>query len=331
MKKLIWLVLVLIGLSTAVYFLQSDDKVSTSIDLSDRLFAYENVDDIGKIELTRPGAPSQTFEKKKGSWYVNDLLVSDYKIVTLLKAITSIRVEHLPSVDATEFISTSMKKNGIHVSVYNKAGKKVRGYTVGPDATNDRCTYVQMDGKKQAYCLNISGFGSIRTRFAQQVEEWRDVALYRVPANEVASVKVEYHKDYLSSFLITKKGNSYDVEDIGGKTTGRSIDQQKVRDYITSFEELNGEGYENEYVLKDSIRQLLPFATIALTKTDGTSKSMKLFPVAELIDPNDRVTDVNDALQQERYFVDLSDGEFMLAQQRLLKPVLRPFDYFLVE
>lgn len=329
MKKIFWLLLLLIGLGALVYFLQAQREQSGKIDLSDRQFAYEDVDDIARIELAKPETVTQIFVKEGGKWYVNDLLVADYKITTLLKGISSSRVENIPPVAAGPEIAKSMKENGIHVSLFDKSGTKLRGYTIGPDALNDRCTYALLDGKSQYYCLNISGFGSIRTRFVHQTKEWRDVGLYRISSDDIASVKVEYHKDYLSSFQIDRSGSTFEVIDIGGKTTGKKIDQGKVNNYLSSFEELFGEGYENDYYLKDSIRQLIPFATVSVTRTDGTNQSMKLFPLEELRDPTDRVSDAQDALNQERYFLDMSTGDFMMAQQRQIKEVLRPYDYFL--
>jgi len=186
-----------------------------------------------------------------------------------------------------------------------------------------------MDGHKTAYCMNIAGLGAVRTRFAQDEEKWWDVALFEIEEKDLQSIKVEYNKDYTSSFEIRRNGDTFEVIDLGGKTTGKAIDQNKVRAYISEYRELNGEGYDNTYVKKDSISSLLPFATIAVTDIANQQKSIKLFPVAELMDPTDEAFDAEDALRLEKYFVGVSNGDFMVAQQKLMKPVLRPYNYFL--
>jgi len=320
--------MVLLGLAAVAYYLQHDRKVDL-MDTSDRKFAYEDVSDISKITLEKVGWRKQEFVYRDGDWYINGKKVADYKMLTLLKGITSTRVENLPSKEAYPTINKSIKKNGIKVQVYNKRGKVARSYTVGPNALNDRCTYFMMDGHKTAYCMNIAGLGAVRTRFAQDEEKWWDVALFEIEEKDLQSIKVEYNKDYTSSFEIRRNGDTFEVIDLGGKTTGKAIDQNKVRAYISEYRELNGEGYDNTYVKKDSISSLLPFATIAVTDIANQQKSIKLFPVAELMDPTDEAFDAEDALRLEKYFVGVSNGDFMVAQQKLMKPVLRPYNYFL--
>jgi len=330
MKKILILLAVLLGLSAVAYYLQQEKSVDL-MDTTDRQFAYADRQDIGKIVLNKKGWREQEFEYKKRNWYLNGKKVADYKITTLLKGITSTRVENLPPKEAYPTIKKSIKESGVHVEVYNRKGNKVRSYTIGPDAINDRCTYFMMDGHKTAYCMNIAGFGSVRTRFVQDEEEWWDVALYEVEESDIESIKVEYNKDYTSSFEIKRNAGSYDVVDLGGKTKGQTIDLNKVRAYLSEFRKLNGEGYDNTYMKRDSITKLLPFATISLTERTGDTKWIKLFPIAELMDPADEAFDAEDALILDKYFVEVSTGDFMVAQQRLLQPVLRPYSYFLAE
>jgi len=330
MKRLIILFAIMVFLAGGAYFAKeyAGDKGNTSIDTSDRKFAFDDKDDIAKIIINRADKKVNTFTNKKGRWYINDYLVADYKINLLLNAITKIRVENLPPKTGHQTIFKSIKENGINVQVYNKSGKKVRAYDIGPDATNDRCTYLVLEGFKQPYCMNISGFGSLRSRFNQDVALWRDVAIYRLAEDEIASVKMEYNKDYTSSFEITNEGGKVSVIDIGGKTKGQQINEAKVKSYLSAFRELNGEGYDNDYILRDSINTLLPFATVTVQETNGKVKSMKLFPMAEMIDPEDESFDAEDALRLEKYFVEISNGDFMVAQQKLLKPIMRPNSYF---
>ncbi len=328
MKKSLLLLAVLLALGAAAYFLRPQS--GSGIDTWDRKFAYDGT--ISKIEVHKVGTSPQSFELRKGKWYVNDQLVASYKITSLLKAITSSRIENLPPSAGVPVIFNSIKKNGVSVKVYDGSGKEVRSYSVGPDATNSRCSYFLMDGSKQPYCMNISGFGSMRTRFVQETAEWRDVALYRVPTEEIASLRVEYNKDYTSSFEIIQSGSSIEVLDIGGKTLGKAINEDRTRSYLSEFNELYGEGYDNYYEKTDSIKKLLPFATITMKKTDGSERSIRLFPMAELRDPTDEVSRAQEAaLHIQKYFVDVSNGDFMVAQQKLLKNVLRPYDFFLAE
>lgn len=328
MKSLLPLIL-LIVLGIAAYFVSQSNEKGPQV--SERDFAYENVDDISRIEIRKVDWEPQIFVRKGDRWYVNDLLVADYKMPNLLKGITSTRIENLPPRSAHPTIFKSIKENGVQVKVFNKKGKKVRQFDIGPNALNDRCTYFVMEGSQNPFCMNISGFGGLRTRFVQNIERWRDVAIYNLDKEDIASVKVEYNKDYTSSFQIVNNNGTYDVIDIGGKTSGRSINENKVKSYLSHFKPLNGEGYDNGYRLRDSISALIPFVTLTVEQKDGEVKSARFFPMAELRDPADEAFDAQDVQQIEKYFVDISNGDFMVAQQRLLKEILRPYEYFVEE
>lgn len=320
------------SLGTVAYFInQSQSNNVTSINTDDRKFAYPDKNDIGKIILQRVNSKPIVFEYKSGKWYVNEKLVGEFKISPLLKGITSSRVEHLPQKAGIPIINESLEKNGINVRVYNKKGIEVRNYDIGRDSKNDRCTYFLMKGSKQPYCMNVSGFGSMRSRFVQPIDNWRDIALFRVEPADISNLKVEYNKDYTNSFEIKNNNGTFEVEDIGSKTQGAQIDKKKLEIYLSNFQELYGEGYDNDYIYRDSIATLVPFMTVTLTKTDGDKKSIKLYPVSEMIDPNDEASSVEDALAQSKYYVHLSTGDFMVAQQKLLQPIMRPFDYFVKE
>lgn len=331
MKRILTLLAVLIVLAAAAYFLRPTDDGSSSIDLSDREFAYPDKEDISKIVLKKVDWDPQVFERKGNDWYLNGYLVADYKMPTLLNGVAKSRVENMPPKKTIPTIYEYIERQGVSVKVYNKKGKEVRSYTVAQDALNSRCTYLVMDGATQPYCMNLKGAGKMRPRFVQELDTWRDVALYRVDPEDVQKVTVEYPKDYTSSFEIVKKGGSYEVLDIGSKTTGKAIDGQKVKNYLTGFEELYGEGFANNYGKKDSITNLIPFMSVALTTTDGETKTIKLYPQEEVEYETDEANDLQDSERIQKFLVAVSTGDFMLAQQKLLMPIMRPYDYFLAE
>ena len=329
MKKILTLLAVLIVLAAAAYYLRPADDGSSSIDTRDRAFAYEDEDNIGKIVLKKVDWDEQVFERRGEDWYVNGYLVAPYKITTLLNGITRARIEHLPPKNTIPTVYDFIEKQGVSVKVYDKRGKEVRSYTVAQNSHNGRCTYFLMDGATQPYCINLKGAGKMRPRFVQQIDIWRDVALYRVPPEDIETLTVEYPKDYTSSFEIRKKGSSYDVIDIGSKTTGKEISQQAVKNYLSGFEELYGEGFANNYGKKDSVAKLVPFMRVSMTKKGGEVQTIQLYPREEVEFDTEETNDLQDSEQIEKFLVITSSGDLMLAQQELLMPILRPYDYFL--
>jgi hypothetical protein len=107
--------------------------------------------------------------------------------------------------------------------------------------------------------------------------------------------------------------------------------RSRITAFLDGFEQLGAETFRNDHPGQDSIRQLIPFCTIQLKKTNGEEQVVRLFPIF----PDNVVYDaklnqyqVNAPTEVERYFVDINGEDFLLAQHRVIKDILWAYRSF---
>ena len=99
--------------------------------------------------------------------------------------------------------------------------------------------------------------------------------------------------------------------------------------YLEEFELLIAEAHENKHPRKDSIMTLVPFAEIELQLKSGASNKIRLYPYDDIY--KGEITETINQAQEgiRRYFIDCSNGDFMLIQHNVFKGLLRPYTYFI--
>lgn len=72
----------------------------------------------------------------------------------------------------------------------------------------------------------------------------------------------------------------------------------------------------------------MPFAKFTIEYKDGQSKWFNMFPLKDIEMQEVNTMSVEQTARIERYLVDCSWNDFLLVQQRLVKKILRPADFF---
>lgn len=336
MKRLAILFALLIASGGLAFYLNSNsDDGKTSITGEDRNFAYPR-DQISKITVKKVDYPMQTFTLKEGGeWYINDKYkVSQFTMPYLLQCVSDLTIQNIPSKKSTKNIINDIKRVGIQVKVYDLQGKEVRSYKVGLESYDDKGTFFLMDGHSQPYNMYLKGFdGTMRTRFFQPIDKWRDREIWKYDPGEIKEVAVKYHKSLRESFKLEVDGSKISVNPNSQFITPstKEVDQDKAKAYLSSFTRIYGEDYDNENIRKDSISNLVPFATISVKDNEGLVKSVDFYPFRDLLLKNVNTKDLEEAANIERFFLKHSKGDFMVAQMRQVKEVFRPYDFFLKE
>jgi hypothetical protein len=86
---------------------------------------------------------------------------------------------------------------------------------------------------------------------------------------------------------------------------------------LKGFQSQIAEGFENNYVHKDSILASKPFAIITLQKTNGSNKTVRLFSTYSRDRDGEVITDPVRGVQVERYFADINNGEDLMTVQHV--------------
>ena len=336
MKKLLILLAFLIGLAAVAYFLKpQNDGPKTSMDTSDRNFAFPE-DQMGMVTVKAKGRALQTFKRGNGGiWTLNDKYkVSQFTLPQITKTLSSIKVQNIPSRGETESILKDIAKVGIQIKIYDLDLKEVRSFQIGLESYDESGTAFLMDGANQPYNMFLSGlYGDVRTRFTQEVDRYRDREMFQYLAEDITEVSINYHKDQKSSFKLTVDGSDYKIEPLSQflQPTTKSVSPDRVKAYLGGFSRIYAEDFDNSNVRLDSIRALIPFATVTVKDKKGSSNEIDFIPFKDIITRNSNTRDISQARKIERFFINkTTDGnyDFMVAQNRLVQPVFRGYDYF---
>ena len=334
MKNILGLLVGLLVLAgVAFYLMKSNPETKSTLNSTGQKFAVDQAD-VHKIKITRgfTGSGNLEFIKEKDTWMVNGFYANPYTMQSLLNTMEKIDMIFIPYKTYYETIMSDIEKIGIHVEAFDKKGNKLTGYTIGSNTLKNDASYFILDGDTQPYAVNIKGFnGTVRDRYNYDIEKWKDKTIFDEPANNIGSIKVTYPKRQSYSFEMKKENGQFVVNPSDRFTAklNKPLNAAKVEAYLHAFQNIAAEGYDNDNIKKDSIMTLTSFVEFDVETLEGRKYKYKMIPFREVLDPNVNILDFKDLDQVERYFVtNETTGDFLVLQQRLIKDLLRSYDYF---
>lgn len=331
-RTVILFVLFLLLGAAAVWYLGSRPEERSTVLGWDRNFAVEP-EAVHKIFLADRRGNKTTLERtgdRTGDhWTYNERWrARPNAMENLLNAIGRIEMKYKPPRAAVPNMIRDLAANGIKVELYDRGGDLIKIYYVGGATPDETGTYVIMDGAEEPYVAHLPGWqGNLRFRYNLRGDDWRDKAVFAERPENIQAVTVEYPKQQAHSFKVKKKNGAYRVEPYGAlrPRTERACRPGSAETFLYGFERLAAEAFENDNPRRDSIRRLRPFCTITLQRTDGTEKTVRFYPIFEKFASGGQVLESNRA---ERYFADVSTGDFMLVQNRIFREIFWSYEMF---
>ena len=327
MKRTLLLGILLVGIVILIaVFVLRESREGRDAENYEGNFAIESIDGIGKIILSHRAAESYTLTREGDGWKVNNAYkVRMSSMKPLLDAIQLVQIRYIPAESAVPNIMENIEGTWIRAKIFDRNGELLKSYRVGGVSPDERGTYMIMDGSKQPFVVHIPSWdGALRTRYALRHDDWRDRHFMNISPEEIKTVSVEYPQQKSQSFRIARDGQHYIVSPLypdlrDYSTTYR---QGTAESYLNALVNAACEGYENQYVLKDSIRALIPFCQLQIElKGDNKPVSVRIWPKGA------PVYTVN-APPVHRLFVDRIPGDFVLVQYDVIKGMLRGYDFF---
>lgn len=329
MKKNYWLIAIflLMGGATALYFVFGHKAEKSTLGW-DRNFKVK-LEDVHKIFIAkRTNGETFTLERSGKTWTVNGQWeVSAGAIDNLLEVVTSIELKFVPAAQATDNVVKELGSRGIKVEIYDRSGDKLKTYYIGGVTADARATYAIQEGSEQPMAVCIPQMdGQIRSRFDLTLDDWRSRELFNYTPEQIQAVSVEYPQQRSKSFRLQRQGSGFEVKPfydnvppINGK-----VQNGRVEGYLINFDGLLAESFSNNYAEKDSVRQMMPFSVVTLTDLKGQEKKVAFYPTYRTdTQTGERRSDI-----VERYFADVSTGDWMLTQHRVFEKIFWPYDAF---
>lgn len=332
-SQILLLLFVLLGSVTGYFLYNQKQQPDYSTLTADRNFAPDNIEDIHRIFIAHRDGYIADLKKRGSQWMINeDQVVRKNAIDNVLDAVERIKVKYKPPTNAVPNMVQNLATEGIKVELYDAKDKLLKTYYIGGSTADERGTFAIMEGSEQPYVTHIPGWeGNLRFRFNFKGDDWRDKTLFRYRIQDVQELSIQYPKQRNLSFKMTRKGNEFEVLPFNDASPRKPIppNQSRVDAFLAGFNEIIAEAFENDNPIQDSILQLLPFSIINIKDQQGNEREVKLFPIVldgVSIDPKSGLRIMQKEI--ERYFVEVDNKDFMLAQNRLIKEILWAYDYF---
>ena len=335
MKKIVLLLLTLgLLLGGLYYFTQKYSK--SSIDISDRQFAIENIDEVNKIFIASRNSEPITIERKGESWFVNDTLLAKTRTVnSTLDALENMEIAYIPTKKAYKPIMEEIAALGVKVEVYNRADKLMKSFYIGGTSPDGRATQMIMEGAEQPYMMKIKGVvGSILPRFVKRRDDWRDNFVFSKIFKQVDTLQIVYPRQQKESFVLGRKGkDQWTIRPYFATTPviNQELDHSVVQNYLYEISKTAIEGFKNAQREQfDETKDQTPFALVYMKYQDGTSDEYKFYPLVD----SKREADFRGNLftqrdkAMERLRIISKNGDYMLGQFHLMNRIFWGYSFF---
>ena len=322
--------LVIVGL---LYVNSGTERVA---DMStERQFGYAEVDHIQTIRIADRKGHDVTLERAGAeAWTVDGRYpANENAMKNLLQAIRTLDIQSLPASAAVPNYIRSLATNGILVQLFDRGGRKLRGYYIGGGDINETGTVAIVEGSENPYIVHIPMWtGNARYRFNLWGDEWRSKVVFEVNPSEIEYLSIDYPKQQAKSFKLTAEGSRYFVEPL--YNTGqarREVSRGAAERLLARYEKTYLSRYENDDLQSiTEARARLPFATIRLKTRGKDEQVLQIFPKFDQGFTSNTETgefyQLND-LQSYRGFLNGGEDWALFAPEQI-DPLLFAYDSF---
>ncbi|MBX2876395.1 MAG: DUF4340 domain-containing protein [Saprospiraceae bacterium] len=328
-RSLILLGLLVVLGGFTLYYLTQDSSRGTTLSLEERNFAVEDTAAVYKIFMADRFNHQTTLERKGKGWiYDGKHPVNPNVMDNLMDAVKRVQMQFKPPNASIKNLIKSLATEGIKVEIYDRQDQLLKAYYVGGSTPDERGTYMMIEGAEQPYVTSIPGFtGNIRFRYNLLGDDWRDKAVFNVPADQIQSISINYPLQRSESFTVSREGEGYQVKPFYAlsKPINAAPNPGKIQTFFYHFERILAESFINEHPKKDSILQQIPFCEIQLITTRGDSTAVALHPRYFQTAPSGP-----EASQRivERYYANVNQEDFMLVQNEVFKKIFWGYAFF---
>lgn len=329
---LILLLLFLILGGTAFwYFNKEQEKATKGTSYSEAMDLAVDPSILHKIFIADRDGKTTTLLKVNGEWLLEGKQkMRPNAISLLLTAIEHVEVKYRPAKAMYPKIVKDLATHGIEVELYDQEDNLVKNYYVGGVDESGDGTFMILADSEQPLVMHVKNFvGGLRLRYDMHGDEWRDRSVFAANPDNIEKVSVEYPKQKNKSFVLTRDGQNFIVKPFYPTTS--VIDAPVIRGrpevFLNSFKKKIAEDFQNEFVLKDFVLTLTPFAMVTMTKKDGTEKSVRFIPYQKP-DKDGKPIKQDPDLPIFRYHADTSWGDLMLVQHGVFEDMFVSYESF---
>lgn len=316
--------------------------------VEDRDFSVDKDLEITRIEMESlsEGKKIVLHKDKQERWRLDSsLFANDLAVSELIMMLERLSVRQPVSIANKSQVEEMLSTAGVLVDVFVVAHRvqfgnfrlfpyenRFQSIIVGPDTPDGRSTYMRKNSSDLAFKVSRPGYErGISEVFTPEQRVWRDPVILDLEYESIHSVNVVVYGNEEESFVLKpldeqdfrffQRENSEDALEF-------KADTARVLRFLSSFKDIHYERLpdeEDEKTRKELMFEQ-PFMEISVKSKDGMQTSIKAY--ARLA-PESIVT-LAEGINQDpnRFYVQVNDGEFALAQYYVFNRILRPLSFF---
>jgi hypothetical protein len=281
MNKKTYFLLGALALVLIVYFVL-DRNTGNTLKTNDRDFEFKSTGSIDKVFLSNKfNHQFATLEKKDNTqWTVNDSFkANEFQIDLFFETLRKMKVKRPVSKNELDYVRKDIALNGTKVMIYeNKSLSKV--FYVGGNTQDEMATYFLMENGNEPFVCHIPGWnGFLNARFFTNLDGWRSKNIFKLKADEIKTIDLEWTDNKEASFKIQNEANE-PVLFIGGKLMANNIEVNlnQIKSYLNLWENLSFDGFPidlNPHKI-DSISKTKSILTIQVEDKKGNVTTLRI-------------------------------------------------------
>lgn len=333
-------------LGVFVYLLQD---ASSTFRLADRDFSVSTDREIVQIRMQQKGGSEKVMIEKdaQGRWRLNEtMFANDLAVRDLIHTMSRLRVRQPVSIANREQVEALLLSKGVEVEVAVASHRIILGSVklfpyrntilsmiVGPDTPDGEATYMRKTNSQQAFKVQRTGIEtSVSSVFTPGERVWRNPVVFDFKPHEIETIEVALPNTPQESFRLKPSGDDqFVIQPIAEDQEHAGAffpDTARVLRFLGSFGDIyyeslldeEGEALRKELMLDE------PMMVVKVTPHDGQPVSIKAFERRPDIDDTAIITRAGK--DPNRFYIQLDNGDFALAQFYVFNRILRPLSFF---
>lgn len=332
-QNIIILIIVLI-LAVLVYILKEKEKIKGTLNKDESSFAIPDTENITKIIIIDPqGKKAVLMRESASKWRVNNKYECRKDAIDiLLQTLNTMTVKSPVSIAEKKTVEKRLAVNSKKVMIFkNNKKEPSKVFYVGGHTLDQKGTYMQIEGAKNPYILEIRGFyGFLSTRFFTDEYLWRNNRIYANKPNKIKEIKVIHNENKQKSFTI-KQIEPYKFKLYNFKNEEITVfDSSKVQEYLLHFKLINGEQYINAPKKVDSLNSSIPLYVIII-KDDNSVTKIRAYR-KEVKEGTTDIDGIPLKYDVDRMYAIINEQkEVMIIQYFVFDNITKPVDFFLLK
>ncbi len=333
-KNLLYLLVLIILLGVAGYFISKEDRSGTLERRTDYSFTIEDTAAVDKIIIADKTPSKVTLERIGGRWMVNgDYPARTDAMETLLMTLNRMEMRNFVPEKLQQTVIKRMTVYGKEVNVY-KNGKLFKTFYVGTETHDEMGTYMMIKNSDQPFAVHIPGFnGYLSSRFFTQPHLWRSRQITYIRPRDIKRVEMVYPDSSNASFVLNVfSPDSVYLQDAESGQVIPRINRMKARLFLNSVGQMHYEGAilptDPIWQRRDSLLASTPVFELEVKDIDGKVTNLQGYRIKG--DPNTFDPELTPkAFDPDRMHGFINEDQMVLIQYYGLRNVLLGKEYFL--